>query len=274
MFQIDDKKYPKSWREMSFDFKLFFVFHGCMMVLFIIGRAFPIEVLIGIVGALLFVLAGLSIHHRIKSEWHWPGVGIKGLLGVVFSVALGLFFLGAATPRISPLNPTFFPWFAAGGGIILFWILSGLKIVFQSESEFQGHCGEQRLKKSEPSTPSHEPSWKKGVRVAFTVYFMVTWIAGVSFFWQFNTAFRDGTPESTPERTETLTDHGKTVYITPKEKRIISLLQYSMILGIPSALVLGALIHFVVGVKLFPNTPTLVGRMRKTSQPDDAPNSE
>ncbi|MBM4050520.1 MAG: hypothetical protein FJ279_35950 [Planctomycetes bacterium] len=268
MFEVDDKKYPKSWKEMSFDFKLFFVFHGCMMVLFMVGRAIPIQALITIVSALLVVLAGLSIHHRTKFDWHWPGVGIKGVLSAVLSIALGLFFLGAATPRISPLNPAAFPWFAAGGGIIVFWILSSLKIVFQSESEFQSHCGDQRLRKPEPAIPSSEEPWKKAARTAFSLYFFAVWIAGVSFFWKFNTTFRDGTPEPTPDRTETLTNHGKTVYITAEEKKVVSLLQYSMMVGIPSALLLGALLHFVVGVKLFPNMPTLADRMRKTSQPD------
>lgn len=270
MFDLDDKKDPKSWKEISFDFRLFFVFHGCMMALFIVGRILPIEVLISVVSILTFVLAGLSIHHRVKSNWHWPGVGIKGIFGSVFGLAAGLFFLGSATPRVSPLNPGIFPWFAAGGGIILFWILSGLKVVFQSESEFQTYCGDQRLKKSEPARPSStEVQWKKAVRTAFSVYFFAVWIVGVSFFWKFNTAFRDGTPEPTAERTETLTDHGKTVYITPEEKRIVSLLERSMMLGIPSALLLGALIHFVVGVKLFPNTPTLAERRGKTSQPEN-----
>ncbi|MBN2702588.1 MAG: hypothetical protein JXR23_00115 [Pontiellaceae bacterium] len=266
MFDLNDKKYPKSWKEMSFDFKLFFVFHGCMMLLFMVGRVFPIEVLIEIVIILLVVLTGLSLRHRMKSGWHWSGVGIKGVLGSVFSVALGLFFLGSATPRISPLQPTFFPWFAAGGAIILFWILSCLKVVFQSESEFQSHCGDQRQNGPAMRPSSTEAPWKKAVRITFSVYFFVVWIAGVSFFWKFNTAFRDGTLEPTPERTEMLTDHGKTVYITAEEKKDVSILQYSMMLGIPSALILGALIHFVVGVKLFPKTPTLAERMRKTSQ--------
>ena len=265
MFEVDDRKYPTSWKEMSFDFKLFFVFHGCMMVLFLVGRVFPVEVLIGVVSVLLAVLTGFSIHHRIKSDWHWPGVGIKGVVGSVFSIALGLFFLGAATPRISPLQPAFFPWFAAGGGIILFGILSSLRVVFRSESEFQSYCGDQRLKKPEPERPSStEASWKKAVRIAFSLYFFAVWIASVSFFWKFNTVFRDGTPEPTPERTKTLTDHGKTVYITPEEWSIVSILERSMLLGIPSALLLGALIHFVVGVKLFPNAPTLAERMKKT----------
>ena len=267
MVELHGRKYPKSWKEMSFDFKLFFVFHGCMMVLFMIGRAFPIQVLIGIVSLLLVVLTSLSIRHRVKSVWHWPGVGVKGVLGVVFSIAVGLFFLGSVTPRISPLNSAFFPWFAAGGGIILFWILSGLKIVFLSESEFQSYCGDQRLKSSEPASPSSEIPWKKAVRIAFSVYFFAVWIAAVSFFWKFNTAFRDGTPEPTPQRTETLTDHGKTIYITPEEKKIVSLLQYSMMLGIPSVLLLGVLLHFIVRVKLWPNTPTLAEGRERTSQP-------
>jgi hypothetical protein len=270
MFDLDNRKYPKSWKEMSFDFKLLFVFHGYMMFLFMVGWAFPIAVLIGIVSVLLVVLTGLSIRHRMKSHWHWHGVGIKGVLGAVFSVALGLFLLGSATPRISPLQPAFFPWFAAGGGIILFWILSSLKVVFQSESEFQCHCGDQRLKTPEPARPSlTEAHWKKVVRTSFSLYFFAVWIAGVSSFWKFNTAFRDGTQEPTPERTETLTDHGKTVYITPEEKRIVSLLQYSMTIGIPSALLFGALIHFVVGVKLFPHTPTLAEWKEKSSQPEN-----
>lgn len=269
MFELDDKKLPKTWKEISFDFKLFFVFHGCMMVLFVVGRLFPIHLLIGIVGVLLFVLAGLSVHHRVKSDWRWPGIGVKGLLSAVFSIALGLFFLGAVTPRISPLDPAFFPWFAAGGGIILFWVLSSLKIVFRSESEFQSHCGDQRQKKAEPARPLSEASWKKAVRTAFFLYFFAVWIAGVSFFWKFNIVFRDGTPEPTHEGTETLTDHGKTVYITAEEKRIVSLLEYSMMIGIPSALLLGALIHFIVGVKLFPNTPTLAEKMRRTSQSEN-----
>jgi hypothetical protein len=32
--------YPKQWRDMSLEFKLMFVCHGCMMVLFITGGAF------------------------------------------------------------------------------------------------------------------------------------------------------------------------------------------------------------------------------------------
>ena len=49
-------------------------------------------------------------------------------------------------------------------------------------------------------------------------------------------------------------DHGKTVFITPGEKRIISLLSYSMFAGIPSAFVLVIVLH-AVGVRAIPNVP-------------------
>jgi len=269
MYELDDKKYPRSWKEMSFDFKLLFVFHGCMMVLFVVGRIIPIQVLIVIVSVLLLVLAGLSVHRRMTCDWHWPGVEIKDVLHTVFRIALGLFFLGAATPRFSPLQPAFFPWFAGGGGIILFLILSSLKIVFRSESEFQSHCGDQSLRKPEPVTRSSEVPWKKVARAAFSLYFLVVWIVGVSFFWKYNAAFRDSTPEPTAERTETLTDHGNTVYITAEEKKIVSVLERSMMIGVPSALLLGALLHFIVGVKLIPHAPTLAEIMRKTSRTEN-----
>ena len=117
MFEVDDRKYPRSWKELSFDLKLFFVYHGCMMILM--------------------------------------------------------------ACRMS-----------------------------------QSHCGDQELRQPEPADPSCEPFWKKAVRTVFTLYFMAVWIAGVSYFWVQGRAFRDGTTHPTPQRTETLTDHGKTVYIT------------------------------------------------------------
>jgi len=35
--------FPRQWKDMSLDFKLMFVFHGCMMILFIIGSAFSVR---------------------------------------------------------------------------------------------------------------------------------------------------------------------------------------------------------------------------------------
>lgn len=267
MFEPDGRRYPRSWKEMSFDFKLFFVFHGCMMVLFMFGSVVTVQALIGVVSGLLVVLTGLSIRHRILLKWHWPGVGVKEVLGAIFSIALGLFFLGAVTPRFVPLTPAVFPWFAAGGGIIFFWTLSRLKIIFPTKNEFQSHCGDRGPEMSEPIRPAAEPAWKKTARTAFSLYFLAVWIVGVSFFWKYNTAIRDGTSEATPERQETLREHGRTVYITAEEKKIVSVLQHAMMIGIPSALLLAALLHFVVGVKLFPGPATDTERAKKGGKP-------
>jgi hypothetical protein len=38
MFDPPTQRYPKKWKEMSLDYKLMFVDHGGMMVVFIAGR--------------------------------------------------------------------------------------------------------------------------------------------------------------------------------------------------------------------------------------------
>jgi len=265
MFGIDESKYPRNWKEMSFDFKLFFVYHGCMMLLLATSALLPVFFQIACVSVLLLTFLALSVKRRIRMQWHWPGTGVRNVLGAIFSVALGVFFLGSVTPRVSPLDPRLFPWFAAGGGIVLFWILYQLKLVFFSEKDFLSHCGERIATEPKPATAPTEPTWKRFLRSAFYVYFFAVWTAGVTFFWKYNIAFRDGSPEPTPTQTETLVDHGNTVYITAEEKRVVSILEKSMFVGIPSALLLATLLQFVVGVKLFPHVPSLRGRRRQVT---------
>jgi hypothetical protein len=94
-------------------------------------------------------------------------------------------------------------------------------------------------------------------RGIYTVVFLLVWIASVGSFFLFGTAFRPGSPAPTAIQTEPLVDHEKTVYVTRGEKRRIDYLQLVSWIGIPSILVSAALLHFVVGVKLFPNAPTI-----------------
>jgi hypothetical protein len=253
---------------MALDYKLFFVYHGSMMALFMFSGLLHISIQVGLVAALACGLTVISIRHRKQNQWHWPGVGNKEILSAAISLALGLFFLGAITPRISPLNPRIFPWFAAGGGMTLFFFLSYLNISYPSKDRFLSHCGERASEppQAEEGAP-RELGWKRTIRIIFSIYFMAVWIVGVSFFWQYSIAIRDSSPEPTPARTEKIVDHGKTFYITPEQERIVSILKRSMTIGIPSAMFLGFLLHFIVGVKLFPNTPSLAEWRAKSDQP-------
>lgn len=266
MFDSNDSKQVTSWKEMSFDAKLFTVYFGIIFFLFICSSLFSLPSQIAIVTILVCVLAPLSIIHRIKNRWHWPGMGIKNLLEAIGALAIYLFFFGSITPIASPLQPKVFPWFAAGGGMILFSVLASLNFVSWSEKQFRTCCEDQIVSASQLVKQPFEPVWKRLLRTLYLIYFIAVWIIGVGFFWQFNIAFRDGSPEPTASQTETLVNHGKTIYITPEEKRFISLLRRGSYIGIPSAIILGVVLDFVVGAKIFSNTPSLLEMIKKIKE--------
>src|ERR1700682_5755339 len=68
------RDYPKQWKYMSLELKLLFVYHGCMMVLFLIGEAFSTRQELAFATVLLFLLISLSIRHRRSTGWRWQGV--------------------------------------------------------------------------------------------------------------------------------------------------------------------------------------------------------
>jgi hypothetical protein len=132
-------------------------------------------------------------------------------------------------------------------------VLSALNVVQQSEEEFQRHCGEGKPVEPSPPPPSNSqlPKWKRAVASVFGIYFLALWIVGVGFFWKFNSAYSHGSPQPTATQTEMLTNHGHSVYITPEEKQMVKRLQLALMPGIPSVFLIGAVLHFVVGVKVF-----------------------
>ena len=242
------ERYPRTWREMSYDFKLMFLYHGSMMLLFVTGQALSLAAELTIAAALLVAGTLLGIRHRRATPWVWPGVSVSRLLGAAATVFLGGLFLFAATPLFPPTNPGSLPWYLAGFGIILFATLNTLRLVAFAEADYFTPPVVRR---------SVELPWKKVVRLVYGIFFLVVWLDGVASFYYFGTTFRDGSAVPTPAQTEPLWNHGKVVYVTPPQKRLVDTLQTGMAVGIPSALLLGAILHFIVGIKLIPNTPTL-----------------
>ena len=110
--------------------------------------------------------------------------------------------------------------------------------------------------------------------MVLAVAFVLVWIASVASFFFFGTAFRRGSSMPTATQTEPLSDHGKTVYVSRVEKQRIHYFQLASWVGIPLILVSAVVLHFVVGVKLFSNAPTLseywAERDRHTSDPPPA----
>ena len=163
------RKYEEdnSTKNMSFDFKLMFVFHIVMMILFGI-RPFDNakdQILLAI--GLGCVLVIVSMVHKVKSKWSWPGLTVMSVPGAVLNIVfLYMFFAYAAysmhpnipVPEIElgligqliseswPIIlqaisiPVFTPWYLAGVGIVAFNVLTNLKIVTLKKADFESQC--------------------------------------------------------------------------------------------------------------------------------------
>ena len=153
---------------MSFDFKLMFVYHIAMMVLFVtrpIDSAYGQILLAVVLGVLLTVASAI---HKVKHNWSWPGIKITSIPSVILSLLfLYMFFSFTAyamnpnipIPEVQFNNlptlaieawpiivqaisiPVFTPWYLAGIGIVAFNVLSSLNFATQKKSEFESQCG-------------------------------------------------------------------------------------------------------------------------------------
>ncbi len=251
MFSKSDT--PAAVEEKSLDFLLFCGFLCCMLLAlaahFLFKMGIPGEVAMACGATLVAVI--LSICNRVKHAWHWPGASVRELFWAFAAALLVAFFIEVALPGRSPLNPNLFPWCAMGAGILLFAVLSGLRVVSASEREFLLQCGPGQAEIPRPPAKPRVRSWRRTVVSAFEIYFLVVWILAVVFFWQFNAVCQRASPVQTATQTEGLSDHGRLVFMTPKEKRRLEALKYSLTTGVPSVFVLGAFLHFVVGVRVF-----------------------
>jgi hypothetical protein len=223
------ERYPRTWGEMSYDFKLMFVYHGSMMLLFATGQNLSLATEVIIAAVVLSASAVLAVKHRRRTPWVWLGISWSRLLGAVATVLLGGLFLSAAVPLFPPTNPGALPWYLAGLGIILFSTLHTLRLVAFAEADYFTSPAPRR---------SAELAWRRLVRLMFGIFFLVVWLDGVASFYYFGVAVRDGSPIPTAAQTEPLSNHGKVVYVAPSQKRLITALQtrygFRYPIGVPS----------------------------------------
>jgi hypothetical protein len=104
-----------------------------------------------------------------------------------------------------------------------------------------------------------EPRWKRVARAIYTVLFFLVWAESITCFLYFMRVFRRGSPWPTAARPDGLSNHGQVMYISHSQKVTTDLLLTAMLVGIPSMMVLGLVLHHVVGVRLFRNMPTRDG---------------
>ncbi len=243
---------------MSFDFKLMFVFHGCMMILFIIGGAFSVRQELEFTGALLVVLTSLSIRTAEYQTGTGTAQNPKDVLMAAGIGALICVFLYVATPQFSPLSSRFLPRYLAGFGIGAFNVMQQLRLVFPFQSSVSGRLREAHGQpRVPPPPPPVDPQWQRMIRATYHLLFFVIWLGFLAFFYYSGTSFRDGSQIPTANQPDAVTERGKTVYITHEQKILCDKLERFTFVGIPSIILGGLIIHSLARVKLYPNVPTL-----------------
>src|SRR4051794_8416284 len=136
MFSHRPGTYPRSWREMSLEFKSMVAYHIGMMIMLMAGGLLTVPLEVGVALTLAAMCVFLSLRHRRQVAWRWPGVSTKEILLAAAVVVGGVIFLTAATPMFSPLEPQMLPWYLAGVGIVSFNVLTMLRVITYAESDF------------------------------------------------------------------------------------------------------------------------------------------
>jgi len=259
-----DARYPKNWKEMSLDMRLMFGYHISMMVMMVAGGSLTVRQELVIAATIGVLIVLVSRYYRRKKHWRWPGIKPFDVLYAAGTVVAISFFLYSATPLFPLNNGHVLPWYLAGLGIGVWGVFQSLNVVSAGKADFASKCmlidqyGRELEPVHKPSpVESDEPTWKRVTKVLYMAAFILVWLCGVASFYFFGTAFTNGSPEPTVSQTEALENHGKTVYVTPTEKQRVHILQVVSGVGFPAVLIPGAILHFLVGVKLFLNTPTL-----------------
>jgi len=212
LFDAPDPNFPTRWRDFSPDYKLAFVYRGCMALLFMSGGSLSLKqvVVAGIMVAT--VLVSLSARHRRGMGWRWPGVQAKAALaslGVVVGAGIFEFAPSGSTP---PTDPRFLPWhmFGFGGGVL--GMLIALRVVQPSKPDFLKQCeaagfADSGLNGSAGSVPlaPTDPLWKRVTRAVFYVLGFLVWLEAMAFFYFFEVAFRNASARPTPTQTDALT---------------------------------------------------------------------
>lgn len=76
MFSWRPSMYPRSWREMSLEYKSMIVYHIGMLIMFMTGDVLTVPFEAGVALALTAIGVLLSLRHRRQVGWRWPGVTI------------------------------------------------------------------------------------------------------------------------------------------------------------------------------------------------------
>jgi hypothetical protein len=240
---------------MALDFKLMFGLHGVIMIMFVIGGSLTIAIEAAIQVAVVTIALVVAIWVRRQRSWHWAGVSWKQVLLASLCAVLIILFLGAAIPSAPPTTSQMFPWYMGGLQIGLFNILVTLRLARMAEVDFLADCNPSLSAVETPALKPKEPRWRTWVRGGYGVVFVAIWLEGLAFFYFHGLAVRGGVSSPHGTMTDAIVEHGSTVYVTAADWDRDHLLMITMMVGIPLVLLLGAFLHFVLGVRIYEIPP-------------------
>ena len=96
-----------------------------------------------------------------------------------------------------------------------------------------------------------EPRWHRTVRSIYTIAFVLVWLEAVGCFVSFLVLSRGASPVATPTLAAGIVDHGRVFYVAAWQKQLYDLLLAAMFIGIPSIMLAGFILHYLVGVRIF-----------------------
>jgi hypothetical protein len=249
------------WRDASLDFKLLFVWAGAMFALIVAtdfrastGVSFQTEILA--IAAFALSLISISLWYRTKMGWHWPGMTRVDVAITALCIAgMAIFYFVFFQP-VKFIDQKTLPEILFVGGIVVYNLLGTTNWLQHTNAQFLACCRVATITEEEstPTTPI-DPVWKRIIRGAFYIWFIVVWLEAMSFFYVHEHFLSTSTLVPTSTHTEQITEHGGTTYVTASEKSVDDLLKGGMAIGIPSVFALGFFFHLVLRIRIFSNLP-------------------
>ncbi|PKA10849.1 hypothetical protein CH372_17350 [Leptospira meyeri] len=266
MSEDNSNSFPNQWKDYSLDYKCMFIYHGFMMILFILGDKISINIQFTIVALLLISIILFSIKYRIRIRWKWPGVEVKNTIYAIMIIILGLFFFFSSINSFPPFKSQTFPWYSAGFGIILFQVLNVLNITAYYKDKFELKTDKTANFIKFENSPLKE-NQNDNVNVSFIKYLIYffsffLWVTGISYFWLRDRISHNDNSEGIAKFIIEITNKfSKFLGITNTSPDVFlkSILSYGIILLSISIFI----IHFIFGIKIISNVPTIKEYLRK-----------
>ncbi len=210
------------------------------------------------------LLAGLSIHHRRKLGWRWPGVGAANAVAqIIFWLWLGCLFASLIVSLAGREGRDLVTFLGCLGTVLLYALLSALNLVFAQQSEFLRNCRrdflladpsaavEEEVQNTLTPTIRSRPKWHDAVHWFILFLWLALMSAMVGHRIYLNRLTERDQTELAPERTERIKEGRKTIRITPDEKERLTILADIFTWGMPFWIVCFLVARFLLGVKLY-----------------------